>query len=105
MRDIVYEVTAFTKIPAIRDAFLDWLGQGHVQTVLESGARNAMVTAYESDGTYSAQARFVFPSREAFDGYEASAAIRLRGEMRRIFEEDKGLRVERRLGTLAFRLP
>ena len=103
MRDTIYEVTAHIRSEEVKTAYLDWLGSGHVQSVLDNGALNAVVTVYEEPGGWVVESRYMFSSRAEFDAYEAGPAEGLREAGRQRFGD--AITFHRKVGVLAFRLP
>lgn len=100
---VVYSVLADFADSATRERYLDWLRSGHCLAVVrEGGALSAEVTVHE-DGTV--ESRYVFGSRVSFDAYEAGPAIALRADGVRLFPADGGVRMARRLGVRAVRVP
>lgn len=109
MPAIIYTVTA--SIPASDPAsaqatareFLGWLTGGHTAEVIAGGATSASVVVLDPEPDEQApptriETRYRFPSRAAFDAYEAGPAIPLREDGRSRF----GGRVafERRVGEV-----
>lgn len=114
MPAFIYTVTA--TIPASDPAsgastareFIDWLTGGHTAEVIEGGATSATVITLDPDPDEQSppmriETRYRFPSRAAFDAYEAGPAIPLREDGRSRF----GGRVafERRVGEAIQELP
>lgn len=105
MRAVVYEVIAHIDSRALVDAYLDWLGSGHVLAVLDGGARTAMVTVYDAPRGWAVESRYVFPTQEAFEAYESGAGVQLNEDGQKLFSDRHGVRFNRQVGKLAFRLP
>ncbi len=81
--------------------WLAWLENGHLADVCACGAVSAEAVQMDGPGiTY--EARYLFPSREAFDGYERDHAPRLRAEGLEKFPLDLGLSYRRSVGESVF---
>jgi len=77
-----YAVTA-RLAPAAAGAYKSWLADGHIQALVDDGG--ALVARVEdcgtdADGKAVVKSVYVFPSREAFAGYERDVAPRLRAD-------------------------
>ena len=90
MNELVYEVHSRFASPALRERYLRWLREGHVEAVVRGGALDGEVRI-EPDG--AVVSRYRFASAAAFAAYEAGAAVALRAEGKRLFSE--GVAMER----------
>jgi hypothetical protein len=100
---VVYSVQAEFADAATRERYLDWLRGGHCLAVVrEGGALSAEVTIHE-DGTV--ESRYLFGSRASFEAYEAGPGIALRADGALLFPPGSGVRMARRLGVRAVRVP
>jgi hydroxyacylglutathione hydrolase len=90
MSELVYEVRSRFETPALRERYLRWLREGHVQAVIRGGAIEGEVRI-EPDG--AVVSRYRFASAAAFAAYESGAAVALRAEGRALFSE--GVAMER----------
>ncbi len=100
---MVYEVTAHVETTEDRDAYLEWLGRGHVQGVLDGGALNAVVTVYPQNSGFSIESRYMFPTKDLFEAYDTDLAAALRSATAAEFGDR--VRFDRKVGDLAFRYP
>lgn len=100
MGKVFYAVTASITDPATARAYRDWLEGGHADAVIAGGAESARVVELDSEGTHRIETQYVFPSRAAFEAYEAGPAVELRADGRRRFAE--GVVFERRVGEIVF---
>jgi hypothetical protein len=99
----VYSVRAEFTEPNTRDRYVQWLREGHcLAMVRDGGALSAEVTVLD-DG--AVEARYLFASREDFDGYEAGPAGPLWDERDRHFPPESGIRTVRTVGARAVRIP
>ncbi len=96
---MIYTVRCTFPRPELRAEWIAWVVDGHAQEVVAAGATSADVVVLE-EPPLSADARYTFPSREAFDAYVAEDAPRLRGEGLARFPPELGLRYARSLGLL-----
>ncbi len=101
MPRIAYTVCATFQNSALADAWVRWLGDGHVAEVLTGGATDAEII--ELDGAAPARSfevRYHFPSREAFEQYEQDYAPRLRADGLKLFPVDRGVSYRRSVGVV-----
>jgi hydroxyacylglutathione hydrolase len=84
MSELVYEVRSRFVSPALRERYLRWLREGHVQAVVQGGAIDGEVRI-EADG--AVVSRYRFASAAAFAAYESGPAVALRAEGRALFSE------------------
>ena len=100
---VVYTLRAEFDDDATREAYVDYLRDGHCLAVVrQGGALSAEVTVYD-DGVVDA--RFLFGSQADFDGYDAGPAVELRAETARRFPPGSGVRTARMMGVRAVRVP
>jgi len=101
MGRISYVVTATLPDEPTLDRYVRWLLEGHVEAVIDAGAREGHVVRLEEPAEPPrVQARYVFPSREAFDTYVRCHAPVLREEGLRLFGSRSGVRFHREIGTI-----
>jgi hypothetical protein len=98
MSKIVYSVTATIPDAASAEEYVQWLVDGHVEGVLLGGAETGEVVRLDGD-PIRVETRYVFPSREAFNAYEAGPAAELRADGKRRFPAERGFQFERRVGV------
>lgn len=99
MAAIAYTVIATFPDPGLADEYVAWFEDGHVDAVIEGGARSAMIVrVIEPSEPTQVETRYVFRSREDFDRYVAKVAPALRADGLRRFGPERGIRMERRLG-------
>jgi hypothetical protein len=99
MAEVCYTVAATFADAGLTEAWLHWLREGHIASVLAGGATCAEILLM--DGTpHSYEVRYRFPSREAFQRYEQEHAPRLRAEGLRLFPVEKGVSYRRSLGEV-----
>ena len=86
---VAYTVAATFTDPAVADEWLAWLRGGHLAKVIAAGALDAEVVELDAAEGRSFEARYHFPSREAFARYEREHAPGLREEGARLFGPEK----------------
>ncbi len=84
---------------ATADRWLAWMRSGHVAEVLAGGALSAEIVRLDGPAI-EFEARYLFPSRAAFDRYEREHAPRLRTEGLRLFPLEHGVRYRRSTGIV-----
>ncbi len=95
----VYTVRATLPDQTAAEDFVAWLRDGHVQDVIDAGARSGEITCIDSpDDAHIVEVRDRFASREVFDAYEHHRAPRLRQEGLERFGPDRGISFERNTG-------
>ncbi len=88
--------------PQIIDRWLSWLRDPHIADVVAGGALDAEVVKMNSV-TPTFEIRYRFPSRQAFDRYQAEFAPGLKTEGLRLFPPDAlGLVYSRSDGEVIF---
>lgn len=98
--DVQCTFTDPARAEAVAEAWVAWLHAEHLQDVRDAGATSAAVVRLRDDGVVY-EARYVFPSAEAFARYETEHAPRLRGEGLERFPLSLGLSYQRRVADLA----
>jgi hypothetical protein len=99
---------AYTVIATLPDAHLAseyilWLGDGHIQSVVEAGAVSASIVRMEQPAApVQVESRYVFPDRATFERYLRDTAPGLRAEGLQKFPPAAGVSFERRTGTVAW---
>ena len=100
---VVYSVRAEFPDEATRERYVEWLRDGHCESMVrEGGALSGEVTLLDDGGV---EARYLFGSRADFAAYEAGPAVELRADSARRFPPESGVRVVRSLGLRAVRVP
>ncbi|MCA9293728.1 MAG: DUF4286 family protein [Phycisphaerales bacterium] len=104
---LIYTVTAECPDEATAIAFLAWLVNGHLADVIRAGnAESAEAVRFDPlpndppGAPIRCEARYVFPSRAAFEAYDAGPAKALRAEGAAKFAEARGVQFSRRVGLL-----
>ncbi|MCE7939345.1 DUF4286 domain-containing protein [bacterium] len=101
---VLYVVSCAFTDPAVAEAWVAWLRDGHLAEVCAAGARDAQVFRIDGDALrYDVHYRF--GSRAAFERYLAEAAPRLRAEGLRRFPTALGLTYTRWVGEPVARVP
>ena len=95
--EIVYEVRTRFASPELRERYLAWLREGHLEAVVAGGALEG--EARTSDDAVIS--RYRFASRAAFEAYEKGPAIALRAEGKALFSE--GVTMERSVEEVQLR--
>ncbi len=99
-----YVVTATLPSQEVFEAYVKWLtDEGHAQAVIDGGASNAEVIVLDGDG-FRVQTSYTFADREAYAGYEATAAPALRADGVARFGGVAGVAFSRTLGPVVFSL-
>jgi hypothetical protein len=84
----------------MRDEYVAWLEDGHLQAVLDGGAVRAALVVLDGDGApFRVQSKYRFPSRDAFKTYEREVAPALRAAGVSGFAA-RGVTFERSLGVV-----
>src|SRR5262245_34754256 len=104
MPEISYTVAVTFPDADLAEAWLRWLRGGHVADVLAGGATAAEVVKLDGPAV-AYEVRYRFPSREAFQRYEADHAPRLRAEGLKLFPTEEGVVYRRSVGTVTDRFP
>lgn len=104
---LAYSVIADFDAPPVAAEWLDWLTGGHLQAVLDGGARSAEVIRLEptSSAPLRFEVRYHFADLAAFQRYEQTAAPALRADGLARFPPSRGVRLQRTLGEVLARLP
>ncbi|MDX9912350.1 MAG: DUF4286 family protein [Phycisphaerales bacterium] len=101
MSAISYTVIATFPDAALADEYVAWLEDGHVDAVIEGGAHSAMIVRLtEPAEPVQVETRYAFRSRADFDRYVAHTAPALREDGLRKFGPGRGVRMERRIGSV-----
>jgi len=88
----------------LRDEYLAWLKDGHVQAVVDGGATSAEVILLDGDGAsegFRIVSSYLFPNRAAYDKYVATVAPKLREEGKALFGT-RDVSFSRMLGEIQF---
>lgn len=97
--EILYDVRCTFTDEAVADAWIAWLHDPHLADVMAAGASAAEVARVRADGIV-VEARYRFPSAEAFAIYERDHAPRLRAEGLARFPLGLGLTYQRRVAEI-----
>lgn len=107
MSTVCYMVLCTLPDQATADEYVAWLEDGHVDAVVDGGARSAMIVRlerHEGDGLPPDARRvltqYLFPTRELYDRYVKHHAPALRAEGLKKFGPERGVKMERLLGAL-----
>lgn len=101
MGAIAYTVVATLADEALASEYTAWLESGHLDAVLKAGAGNAVIVRIQDPPTpLQVEARYIFPSREAFERYLREAAPGLRAEGLEKFPPGRGVSFHRRVGVV-----
>jgi hypothetical protein len=97
-----FAYTIFCELPSEQVAadWVEWLTTGgHMKQIKEKGATDAYLIQHEP---LKYEARYIFPSREAFEVYEKEHAPALREDGIRKFPPELGLKYQRTTGTVVY---
>lgn len=99
---IAYTVHAEFDSLEVAGEWVRWLQDGHLAEVLRGGATQATLVRLEpTDGhQLRFEARYRFPSMQAFQRYEQQFAPQLRAEGLAKFPATRGVRMTRALGEV-----
>jgi hypothetical protein len=102
MERIAYTVRAILPDDATAEEYVAWLEDGHVDRVIEKGARSAMIVRldHEPGQPPAVETRYIFATRENFDQYIRDHAPALRQEGLERFPAERGIRFERTVGRI-----
>jgi hypothetical protein len=100
MPAIAYTVVATLPSETLRSEYIRWLQDGHIAAVLAGGAQTGHILRIDDPPGFQVETRYTFPSRAVLDTYIRDTAPALRAEGLRLFGPDKGVRYDRRIGTI-----
>lgn len=100
MSAIAYTVVATLPSEPVRSEYIRWLQDGHVAAVLAGGAQTGHIVRIDDPAGFQVETRYTFASRAALDAYIRDTAPALRADGLRLFGPDRGVRYERRIGTI-----
>ncbi len=101
MSQVAYSVTATLPDEGLAREYIAWLVGGHVDQVIRGGAETGMVVRLEdSPGVIRVESCYTFATRDEYERYVRVAAPVLRAEGLRLFPPERGIRMERRLGSV-----
>jgi hypothetical protein len=101
MNEVWYMVTATLPDEDTRDAYVEWLRDGHLDQVIRGGASSAtLVRLDEPARPLEVASMYTFPNRSAFDTYARDHAPRLRAEGLSKFGPASGVTFRRQVGTI-----
>jgi hypothetical protein len=95
-----YTVVATIADPAIADAWVNWLRNGHITDILAAGALSAELIALDGGPERSFEVSYRFASRADFARYERDHAPRLRAEGLRMFPAQARITYRRVVGDV-----
>lgn len=99
MTAIAYTVTATLPTPQLRDAFVAWLENGHIDAVVAGGAESgSIVIIDEPADPLRVEVRYIFRTRDAYERYVQTHAPGLRAQGLALFPPESGVRFERTVG-------
>ncbi|MDP2272623.1 MAG: DUF4286 family protein [Archangium sp.] len=101
MMTFEYTVTAEFDHAAVAAEWAAWLRDGHLQEVLDGGAREAVLVQL---APLRFQARYAFADAAAFAKYEQESAPKLRAEGLAKFPPSRGVSMSRSTGEVHARL-
>lgn len=105
MPAVVYSVCATLPVEELARAYVAWLTEGHpshIDQVVAGGASEGSAwREVGGSGRPRVMARYVFPSREAFDRYVRDVAPALRAEGLAKFGPQTGVLMERSVSEVA----
>lgn len=96
-----YTVTAQFEDEAVAREYTAWLEEGHLQLVIDGGAR--MAHLIQVSPTHL-EVRYLFTDEAAFRKYEAGPAVPLRADGLARFPATRGVKMSRATGTLRQKL-
>jgi len=103
MTAVAYSVTAQLTGTEMREQYIAWLIDGHVQAVLVAGASSAQVVV--ADGSdCRVETRYTFPDAAALSRYLDLHAPPLRAKGMRLFGTSTGVTFSRQTGTIVCNL-
>lgn len=97
---------SYTVIATLPDAptlaeYVAWLQDGHIAGVMAGGARSGQIVRIEQPADpLQVEARYEFSDRQTFETYLQTDAPGLRAEGLEKFPAERGVRFERRVGTI-----
>jgi hypothetical protein len=104
---IAYTVIAHFTDSTVAEEWISWLQEEHLAEVLAGGALDAEVTLEDQKvaGEMRCEVRYHFASAESFAAYERDSAPALRAKGLARFPLERGIRYQRHLARVRFRLP
>ncbi len=101
MSALAYSVIATLPDEPTASRYVRWLEGGHVDGVVEGGAKSAMIVRITDPADpIRVETRYIFANREVFETYERDHAPALRAEGLELFGPDSGVTFERRVGSV-----
>ena len=99
---LAYSVIATLPNEATLDEYVAWLRDGHIEAVVRGGASAGWVIRHDPlpGMPLRVEARYLFPSRAAFERYVAESAPALRAEGLARFPASRGVTFERVVGMV-----
>ncbi len=98
MPQIAYAVVASLPDERTASEYLNWL-RGHMEEVLAAGAESGVIVRSE-EPPLQVEARYTFADRAAYERYLREGATRLRAAGLARFPAERGIRFDRRVGTI-----
>lgn len=102
---LIYMVTATFSDASLKDEYLTWLTDGHVQAVIAGGAREGSVEVLDGgeDTPLRIRSRYVFADEAAFAHYETEVAPALRADGVGRFGGERGVTYSRETARIFWR--
>lgn len=101
MAAISYTVIATLPDTSTLTEYVSWLQQGHVAAVMAGGAtRGQIVKIEQPPDPLLVEVRYEFPDRQRFETYLQTDAPGLRADGLEKFPPERGVKFERRVGTV-----
>lgn len=103
---IAYAVIATLPDPKTAADYIAWLQDGHIDAVVNAGAKSAMIIRHDPpptqthEGPISIETRYIFPTRQVFQHYEQHHAPALREDGKQRFGSIQGVTFKRTLGEI-----
>jgi hypothetical protein len=97
---------AYTVIATLPDAptaaeYIHWLETDHLHKVISAGATRGQIVRIEQPAEpHQVETRYQFSDRQRFEEYLKTAAPGLRAEGLERFPPERGVKFERRVGTV-----
>lgn len=98
---LAYTVTAELPSREVRDAYLTWLAEGHVEAVIEGGAISGSIVRIDDPAEpFRVETRYLFAGRDDLDTYVRDHAPALRADGLARFGPETGVRFVRTIGEV-----
>ncbi len=100
---IAYTVSAAFPDEALREEYIAWLEDGHVDAVIAGGAHSAAIVRLDRERPsepIAVEVRYVFSTREVLEKYVEEFAPGLRAEGLKRFPAERGIVFRRAVGEI-----